>query len=228
MRRKAKHVRKSRQAAGNFRRQQTQQHKTEQIAQPQPEPAILWHFTVGRKYEDIIAQGELRPKAGKMAGEGKPTLWCTVSDKWDETANKMTTILVDGEPTLIHLSAELTHFLLGGLVRIGVLPESAPYSWTDYKRLSGVSSSMARSLYKIAIKKGSRPANWRVTFDAIPKSEWLSVEFWTGTEWSTDPGVMPEDPPMEVGLEWIMEGLKSDEVTPASSVRSVQGLGANL
>ena len=104
--------------------------------------------------------------------ENGPIVWLSLNQSWKPTANKVWQ--QDGRLCL--LTREQTEALGGGLVRIGVAPETAPHDWQALKELSGMSSETAQSLYNAAIKKGSRPGQWRGTFDAVPRSQWIAVE----------------------------------------------------
>ena len=70
-----------------------------------------------------------------------------------------------------------------GLVRIEVTPEAAPYTWDDFKRLSGGSEKVLRALVRAARKDGANPKEWRVSFEPVKVQDWLSIEIWDGKRW---------------------------------------------
>ena len=92
-------------------------------------------------------------------------------------------MLRDPHATRIDLTMEQTRELGGGLVRIGVAPETAPHDCGALKQLSGMSSKMAQGLYRAAINKGSRPGNWWGTFERVPREKWPAVETWQHGVW---------------------------------------------
>lgn len=71
-------------------------------------------------------------------------MWFSAGEHWEPTANKAK---LEGDK-LRKLSAAETCLEGNGLVRIGVMPETAPHDWRALQQLSGMSSKIANSLYK--------------------------------------------------------------------------------
>jgi hypothetical protein len=204
------------------------QRNTSETGHPIQHGPVIWHYTVGQRYDEIVADGELLPRGSSHPGEGRHAVWFTTSDRWETTADKLLSVYINGELVLARLNTHLTHRLGGGLVRIGVVPEDAPLTWQKYKQLSGVSRDMARGLYRVAIKSGSRPGDWRCSFDAIPRSRWLAVGFWDGTNWSNDPNVRSRQPSYDEGQKWILDGLQCGEVIPIGGVSQARRYGVRV
>ena len=72
---------------------------------------------------------------------------------------------------------------LGGHWRVEVAPGTAPHSWDDYRRMSGVIPRLADGLEAIARESGSDPQLWWVCFRAVPRHLWLGVEIRFRGEW---------------------------------------------
>jgi len=145
---------------------------------------MLWHYTVGENWELIRENGVLIPGFNNPfipKGE-RPANWFTTNQEYESTIGKV--YYCDGRIVGYTTRQDLIDDC-GGLVRIGVAPETAPHDWNEFKRLSGIQPKLARGLYNSAIEQGSRPRDWRVTFDPVPQSAWLSVEFWNGA-WRPD------------------------------------------
>lgn len=124
----------------------------------------LWHYTIGFHYERILAEGLIKPATAGIDPGERLIVWFSKNQIWEPTAQK-------GDFT-----KEEMHERLGGLIRIGVAPETAPYDWNAVKRLSGVSSRMANGMYWAGINHGSRPGDWRGTFDPCP---WRNGSLWS-------------------------------------------------
>jgi hypothetical protein len=154
-------------------------------------PRILWHYTVGLRLDHIVADGQIRQATIGVPHSEKPCVWFTASDAWEETANKLLPLEHMGEPVMLALDRDLTHRINGGLVRIGVAPDTAPHDWQAFKRLSGIPPKNASSLYQVAVEVGSRLSNWFVSFEPVPQSKWLCIQYWDGQKWHDDPAVRP-------------------------------------
>ena len=141
---------------------------------------MLWYYTTGQKLSQIMEAGELQPARIGTARKEKPAVWFSANQEWEPAANLP---WQDPGGSQLRLSKDQSYVLGGGLARIGVAPEEAPHDWKAFKRLSGISSSVAKELYNAAIQAGSRPAQWFASFDAVPRSKWLAVEVLDGTDW---------------------------------------------
>jgi hypothetical protein len=117
-------------------------------------------------------------------------VWFSTAPDWEPTANKSWRN-ADGQ--IILGTRETTAELGGGLVRIGVAPETAPYNWHALKELSGMSSQLAQGLYQAAIGSGSRPGQWWGTFEPVRRSKWIAVQIYQDGAWV--------DAPFEWGAE---------------------------
>jgi hypothetical protein len=143
----------------------------------------VYHYTVGNRLLPIIESGELRPATAGVPNGEKPAVWFSTNAEWEETANKMTARKVRGRVVVSLGTRESTERNGGGLVRIAVRPDSVPLGWADFRQLSGISGESAERLEEVARQAGSDPAEWRVSFDPVPRSEWVDVEVWTEAGW---------------------------------------------
>jgi hypothetical protein len=142
----------------------------------------LFHYTVGAYLPNIIKDGQIE-LATAFVHNDRPAVWFTTKPDWEETANKMLTTVDD---SIEILSRKDTELFGDGLIRIEILPDAAPYSWKDFRRLSGVSRKMFGVLDSTARKTGANPElEWRVSFTPVKKEQWLSIEKWNGKEWET-------------------------------------------
>jgi hypothetical protein len=141
---------------------------------------VVYHYTTGQNFHRIVGMGAILPAVDYVPLGEKPIVWFSYDPLWEPTACKS---LRDNSGSIIHLDREGTAQHGGGLVRIGVHPRTAPHDWHTLKELSGMSSKIARALYRTAIEKGSRPGNWRGTFDPVPRSNWTSVDVFHNGLW---------------------------------------------
>lgn len=143
----------------------------------------LFHYTVGACLPQIIRSGEIKLATAFVNKGEKPAVWFSTNPVWEQTANKM---LFDKDTgRLINLDKEGTALWGNGLVRIEIVPEAAPYTWWNYKRLSRAKKKILRGLYEVAMKDGADPKEWRVSFEPVRAEFWLAIEIWSAEkkEW---------------------------------------------
>jgi hypothetical protein len=143
----------------------------------------VYHYTVGIYLQSIIESGEIFPATAHVPRGERPAVWFSINPEWEETANKLVVRKVKGRVVPMKGTRETTAALGAGLVRIAVRPEAAPFSWQDYRMLSGVAKAHADALENAARFDGANPAEWRVSFGSVPRSEWVDVEVWTEAGW---------------------------------------------
>lgn len=139
-----------------------------------------WHYTVLQHIIQIDNDGVIKPATAGVPQDEKPIVWFSTNQDWEPTANKCA---VNGDGLIIDLNKEQTEMLGGGLVRIGVDAETAPYDWRALKELSGMSGRIAQGLYDAAIACGARPGDWWGTFDPVPRSKWTAAEVFKNGSW---------------------------------------------
>ncbi len=146
-----------------------------------------WHYTVGIRINRIITSGVIELATAKVPPGERLAVWFSLDPVWEPTANKG---WVNEAGQLFSLSKEETEAKGGGLFRIAVLPEAAPYTWTDFKRMSGASPATITGLARAARKVRSDPYRWRVSFDPVPKTLWAGIHVWKDGAWKALPGAM--------------------------------------
>jgi len=139
----------------------------------------IWHYTIGNHLPSIIADGEIK-LATAFVWEGRPVVWFSTNPSWEQTANKG---FFNNDGTFKALSKRQTESLGGGLVRIEVCPEAAPYSWNDFLRMSDTPRKIAKALAKRAQQVGSAASLWRVSFEAVTRDKWLAIEVLQEDQW---------------------------------------------
>jgi hypothetical protein len=129
---------------------------------------LCWHYTALDILKKIYTDGEIRPATAYVPDGERPIVWFSCREDWEPTATKMFKHRLTTVEEIIALS--------GGLGRIGVHPETAPYVWQQLKWLTGMSDGLARRLEKAALKWGSYSMDWRGTFNPVPSRSWIAIE----------------------------------------------------
>jgi hypothetical protein len=131
----------------------------------------LYHYTVADYLPAIFDSGKIKPAKAFLPKNARPAVWFSTNPVWEETANKM---YMD-ENDRLHLGTkETTHILGGGLARIEIDPEAAPYTWADYRRKSREGERYLDALEKNA----GNPEEWRLSYKSIHRKKWKSVQVW--------------------------------------------------
>jgi len=127
----------------------------------------------------IIKDGLILPATGFLPPGVRPVVWFSTAPDWEPTACK-NRVHEDGTVEFLDRAGTAEFY---GLARISVLPETAPHDWRALKELTGMSNKLAQTLYRSAITMGSRPGNWWGTFEAVPRSKWISAQIYTNAQW---------------------------------------------
>lgn len=142
----------------------------------------LFHYTTLGRFKFIEHDGLIKPATAYVKFNERPAVWFSTHPSWEPTASK-----------LIHTWGGVRRATIkqmidndGGLVRIEIAPETAPYCWREFKIRSGVSSKVIKGLVRAATEQGAKPSQWFVSFDPVPRDKWLAVEHWQGSEWTAN------------------------------------------
>lgn len=135
---------------------------------------IRWHYTVGARLRDICAEGVIRPATVGVPEGEIPVVWFTESSDWEPTSNKMWQDS-PGSPLRLLNRAE-TARLGGGLVRIGVLPASAPHSYRNFAKITKATTATERNLTRAARSKGALVGLWYFSAEPVSDNTWVAIE----------------------------------------------------
>jgi hypothetical protein len=140
----------------------------------------VFHYSIDNYLPLIIDSGEIRTAVARVPRRVRPVVWCSLEPEWEPTANK--SVMQDGQ--LYRGGMVRTARFGGGLARIEVDPTATPYTWADYKRKSGESAAGIKRLSLAARDQGADPKFWRISFERIPASLWVVVEFFSEGAWT--------------------------------------------
>lgn len=131
---------------------------------------VLYHYTTGLKLRSIINSGCIKPTTAKIEPNEKPVAWFSISPEWEPTATKV--------PILGKQGQLLTAQAQGGLVRITVPGNCAPYSFPQLPLIAGTKPSVCIGLLIAGLELGSDPGTWRFTPTPVPTALFREVEFY--------------------------------------------------
>lgn len=138
---------------------------------------ICWHYTAGAYLPAILRSRVLRPSRPVIVnGEvmEHPAVWFSLRPDFDPAARLG---VVTTRPRTVSWGQH------GGMVRIGVAPETAPLTLADFVALGGVHPKAKylnpRWLESLPAQ-GSDPDDWRVSLEPVPASKWLRIEWRSG------------------------------------------------
>jgi hypothetical protein len=137
---------------------------------------MIYHYTKAFHLPSILAHGLRQSELFLTSGE-KPILWFSTNPAWENT------VLMWRGRTLTE-----AHLLMrdrGGLVRIVCDDSVAPHRWKELKGLALIPHRIATARYSTAISVGSRPGEWRGTFDVVPVAKFVAIEFYDGENWTS-------------------------------------------
>lgn len=161
-----------------------------------------YHYTCGARLGNIIYDGEIMLTDFWRPGKKRElAVWVSTNKFWEETANKL---VVDKYGNILNRSREVTHQYAGGLARIEVRPESAPFNWKHYVKKSKIPHLVRRAFEMSGAHVGANPSQWYASFKPIKKEDWLNIEVfdWEVHEWK------PYSPAATMEIEMKAEGEK--------------------
>jgi hypothetical protein len=69
--------------------------------------------------------------------------------------------------------------------RFEVVPEDYPLGWVAFTNMSGCEKRILQALSNVAINKGAKLEDWRISFVAIENDKWIGIEYWRAGAWAT-------------------------------------------
>ena len=139
-----------------------------------------FHYTIGIYLPNIIYDGQINlTHLGRPGKKREQAVWVSSNDFWEETANKSYYGLF-GERCFGNRNT--THQKGGGLARIEVESEAAPYSWKAFVKKSKICGSLRRSLLSVGAMVGANPSEWYVSYKPIQDHYWIRIELFDWDE----------------------------------------------
>lgn len=128
----------------------------------------LWHYTTRHKLGEILAAGVIQPSKAFIEPAEKPVVWFSSRPTWEPTATKC--------PLTGKLGQYVTASAQGGLARIAVAPQTAPYVFPQLPLVAGTSPATCIGLLLAGLEVGADPDQWFFSLRGVPRDLWLAVE----------------------------------------------------
>ncbi len=142
---------------------------------------LLWHYTIGHFFQRILNEKTIRPSSTYIEPAKFPVVWFSRNPVWEPAAMRS---LITDDGSVQPLTMEELGQHAGGLYRIGVAKATAPHSWDDFVRLSGLSRDSISRLRRSAKARGANLKDWFASFEPIEASQWQIVEVWLNHAWT--------------------------------------------
>lgn len=142
---------------------------------------VYWHYTTHKGLAGLLQDKAIRPATAGVDRRERPIVWFSTNQQWESTVIKA---INSSDGTIVQLKNREDMLLHGiRLFRIGVFPQSAPFDWSQLKKMSRMNAAIVRGLVLSAIEIGADPDEWRGTFKAVNATEWVSLQEWDGHSW---------------------------------------------
>ena len=148
------------------------------------ETTILWHYTFLPHLESILRDGLIKPATALVEPPERPIVWFSRNQFWERTVTKSMKFS-DGRWIELDFKGMVKHGVFP--VRIGVLPETAPYDWLALRTISHMKPEMADGLVRVAEELRADPRDWRGTFSPVAIAAWVELEVYRNDAWVTPP-----------------------------------------
>ena len=128
--------------------------------------------------------GLIKPATALVEPPERPIVWFSRNQFWERTVTKGMKFR-DGRLIELDFNAMIERRLFP--VRIGVLPETAPFDWLSLRKMSRMRPEMADGLVHVAEKVGADPRDWFGTFTPVPMEGWVDLQVYKNDVWTTPP-----------------------------------------
>ena len=180
---------------------------------PQHASRRLFHYTRASNFLKILRAGFIKLATEIVAAKERPVVWFSFNPHWEPTASPGCEDPITGVRRTVNFE-ELTR--MDAPIRIEIPETEAAHDWNDFKRLSHCPHKTWRNLSRTARAAGSDPKDWRVSFEAVPRTDWRCVEIFMNGDWE------PLDP--ESFLAQFGGGDADNAGKPAASSNEVEEL----
>ncbi len=158
--------------------------KNPKMKNSNPNHPLVWHYTIGQKYQMINESGTLLTEdetTPHVPIEGMPGgVWFSRRQDFEPTAGKMMTNGVQ----VLCLNFKQTAALGGGAVRIGI-PAKASWllSWRQFRRRCKCETRIVENIEEVVLQQGSDVKNFLVSLKPVPRAKWSAIEFLHNGMW---------------------------------------------
>jgi hypothetical protein len=147
--------------------------RTKQLAKT----SIIWHYTHGGNFRRIVNDAVIKRATSGVVAPERPVTWFSVNQRWEATATRVPLL---GQR--VDEMQRLTHRACGGLMRIGIEAQHAPFGIGDFHREARCKLQIVEDLRRTGIRVGAVPTEWRFSLEDIPATLWKRIEIWDGSD----------------------------------------------
>jgi len=154
---------------------------------------MLFHYTTGQTLQKILAAGKLEPRNSILIPSGRPIVWFTSRNEWEQTANAIVTEPGTLQPLPLGRTETAKNF--GGLARIAVKSDHRDLmQFNKVCKRAQVDHAHRKAIVRLGERLGSRPVDqWWGSLQPVPFKEFAFVElFWLG-HWKNINDIDPND-----------------------------------
>jgi hypothetical protein len=126
------------------------------------ETSRVWHYTKGGNLPFIVESGVIRRSWGGFWKKRQQAVWGSMNPLWEST--------VDCKASC-------------GRARIELKPQALPFTWKQYMKKGKLDPFTGMQLEGLARAGGDDVRNWRIGFNDVPSTEWLSIEIFKDGQW---------------------------------------------
>src|ERR1700688_854922 len=137
------------------------------------ETIMLWHYTFLPHLKSILRDGLIKPATAFVEPPERPIVWFSRNQFWERTVTKPMKFS-DRSWIELNFKGMVKHGVLP--VRIGVLPETAPYDWLALQPISHMEPAMADGLVRVAEEVRADAQDWFGTFTPVAIAAWVELE----------------------------------------------------
>jgi len=171
-------------------------------------PKKIWHYTYPSHLLRIYSDGFIK-RSTLIESQGIPCVCFSSNPLWETAIAKA--FEKYGQKYQARPDDMNFYHQTGGLVRIEVSPEVAPYDWNAFRRMSGAKAKDAKLLYDFALLCKARTSEWWMTFEPVFPDKWIAIEEWNGTEW----GPLVSIATVRVSADQIRQGpIRHESLSP--------------
>jgi hypothetical protein len=142
----------------------------------------VYHYTTNIALSKIVMDGKLITTSVLICKNERPAVWFSTNPDWDETVRKSFINKMTGEKTP-PLSRD--DIYKNGFIPVRIeVEQTLPFiNWKKFKRRSGISKTIAKSLEDVAKKWGANPKEWLALFSPVSSDHFLNIQVWDGHNW---------------------------------------------
>lgn len=142
----------------------------------------VFHYTAAVHVQSILRDGFIKLATELVPVGERPAAWLSTNPCWEGTATE-NVLLPSGQATRLTRVSEMARYLVPARIEVDPARLSL-VNWKEFKRTSGIDARAARGLERAAKETfGSDPYQYRCSYEPIPSSAFIRIEYWKDWKW---------------------------------------------